>query len=244
MSNVQLQEYVAQQRAKGVMDAEILKALEQSGWAANDISSALGIAPAPAPVPNPNVVPRPPVVQSQSTPPGNPLGNFKMPAMNAKTTSIITQCVIFNVIGTAISSGGTFLAQFFVGGPLGVLNQYNYQFAAAIGSSYSRFWLMTPGRLISDIFFSIVGGAVLGLAIAFYWNMIHQYAKQYSNGFLNSPFKILFFPTLIAALLSMGMSVAVGFMASFIMFASAVIGRYVFAKGVNGVIQKNFPNPV
>jgi len=200
--NLQLQEYVKQQRASGANDAQIVLTLKQAGWQEADVAEALGQGvPKPAGVP----VPQPGVPQPQAaTPmmPINPFSGFKFPALDQKTTGLITTCTIFNVIGTAIADGGTFVSQFFMGGYLGALNQYArlssdlmYQYGITPYSSHTRYWLMSPSSLIYSLIYSAIGGAVLGYILAAFWLPIKQYANQYSGGKLNSAFKILFFPT-------------------------------------------------
>lgn len=247
MPNPQLDEYVKQQRASGAADPQILAMLQQAGWPAADVAVALGMPSAPAPVPPASAsAPRPPVGSGAPIAPvANPLAGLKMPAMDAKMTSIITQCVIFNVIGTAISDGGRFASQFFITGPLGQFQQLSNYYSAMVpgyANTHTRFWLMTPTHLVSNLVFSAIGGAVLGFVVAAYWGPVRQYAHQYSGGFLNSPFKIMFFPTLIASLFGLLGTFAFGIMTTLIMIVTAIVGRYVFAKGVSGVIEKNFPS--
>ncbi len=168
MSNVQIEQYIKQARASGSTDAQIIAALQQAGWALPDINVAIGLPPAPPTTSSSVTVPAPTPLGSTaaSAPALGGIGGFKLPAMDQKATGIITQCVLYSVIGSAISSGGSFIAQFFLGGYAGYAQRtidqayrMGYPYAPA---GYSRFWLMSPGRLISHLIFAAVIGAVIG----------------------------------------------------------------------------------
>lgn len=232
MPNQELLQYIKTQREVKISDDLIISTLLKSNWSQNDIELAMN--PTPPTPPTQNSVPVPTPIQSSLSIP-----SFNMLKIDANLSNIITKCVIFSVIGTAISDGGKFLAQFVVGGYAG---QVRYAINTMYGGrGYSQFWLINPQNLITNLITSTVVGVVLGFVIANWWGPIRAYVSQYSGGFLNSPFKILFYPTLAWAVFGLLGSFAFGLMATVIMIGSAIAGRYVFAKGISGLIEKNFP---
>lgn len=164
----------------------------------------------------------------------NPLADFKIPAMNEKTRGIIITVAVYNVIGTAISDGGRFVAQFFLGGAAGRFDQFSHAlYQTGYASGYSRFWLMSPSHFVSDLVYSAIGGAIMGYVASSWWLPLRQYANQFSGGRLNSPFKVLFYPTLAASLAGILQGYLFGIIPTIIMIASSIAGRYVFAKGAS-----------
>lgn len=242
MPNTQLQEYVTQQRSSGATDPQILESLKTAGWPQADIAMAMGIPPTPPSVPVPTPVPTPNTSTQPSVPSpiaSNPLAGITLPAMDGKTKSIITQCTIYSVIGSAISSGGAFIAQFFIGGQLGYAQRTLYTLGYT-RPLYDRFWLMSPGQFIINIIFAVIIGAIVGYIVAAFWPVIERYAKQYTGNFLNTPFKILFYPSLVLALWGFLGAYVFGVVAAVCIVGSNILGRFVFAKAVDGVVRKNF----
>jgi len=227
MENTQLQDYVKAQRSAGVPDSQILPALQQAGWPATDIAAAMAMAPAPRP---------PSGIGTGSAPMPNSVAGIKMPAMNAKITTLMTQCVLFSVIGTAITDGGRFISQFFLGGYAGGLQQYSNALYQAYGSyapTVNRYWLISPTQVFTNLVFAAISGAILGYVLGAFWVPVRAGLIKYSGGKLDTAFKMLFYPSLFIVLGGIFSTLLLGFIPAVIGVVSSVAGRYVFAKGVS-----------
>lgn len=148
-----------------------------------------------------------------------------------KTISTMKFSAIWNAVAAAITSIASSLAVYYFARNLySSLGVYGNEFMGAYAPQLINF-----GNLISSIIWGAVWGAIVGYIIAKFYPLFMDWQKKITGDRLNTLFKLLFWPYVVLALLSLliagGFSYMYGgFTGAIIVIIGDLIGGYIYAK--------------
>jgi putative effector of murein hydrolase LrgA (UPF0299 family) len=96
---------------------------------------------------------------------------------------------------------------------------------------------------ISDLIGGAIGGLILGLVLVYFYPQIKNFQRQYLKDYLDSLYKLLFYPALVAAVISflMRLTSPFGFsLASLISLVAPIVVYYVYAKMMASKLSKYY----
>lgn len=178
--------------------------------------------------------PTPPPAPSPAPPPAHPSFNFDL---NQRDKETMKWSAIWNAAAATVVYVANYAGGFFIGGLSGEM----IKLGRALGTPdyYSRFDI---SAFIVAAFWGAVWGAVGGFILSRFYDTFKQWNIRYLKGKLNTLFKLLFYPTLVGALIGLligGMfSFAIGIMPILILVAGEVAARFLYAK----MMAKNVGN--
>ena len=192
----------------------------------------------------------PPAPPAGGTPPAN--GGVKPPqgpdlGLDTKTIQTIQWSAIASAAATAINSvfgyfSGRMVARAVVerlsGGLYGgALGRY-----ATESMMRSTDYAFSTNGFVRDIIMAAIYGAIGGWVLAKFFPVFLRWNKQFLKGWLDSFFKLLFWPTLVAALLLALLGVSLSALTGFAPWLVAIIGmiasRFVYAKLMEAKVGK------
>ncbi|MDP3771392.1 MAG: hypothetical protein Q8R16_03770 [bacterium] len=179
------------------------------------------------------------------TPTGTPTGSAPKPpqgpdlGLDARTIQTIQWSAIASAAATAIDGiFGYFSARMvaravvdrFAGGMFGGdLGRF-----ANEGMMRSGDFAFSTGGFVQAIIMGAIYGAIGGFVLAKFFPVFLRWNKQFLKGWLDSFFKLLFWPTLVAALLltllGVGLSALTGFAPWLVTIIGMLASRFVYAK--------------
>jgi hypothetical protein len=148
-----------------------------------------------------------------------------------KTINTMKFSAIWNAVAMAITSiAGSLAVYYFARSLYSDLGIYGSAFAGAYAPQLINF-----GSLVSSIIWGAIWGAVGGYIIAKFYPVLMGWQKQFLGDKLNTLFKLLFWPYVIGALLSLLMAGGFsymygGFTGSLIVIIGDLIAGFVYAK--------------
>ncbi len=144
--------------------------------------------------------------------------------LDPRTIATMKWSAVWNGVGGAIVSVFGYLSFYFIGGLAGDILR-------TFGGVTQNF---PVGELIKDVLWGAVYGAVFGFLISKFYTQIQQWNRQYLKGWLNTFFKLLFYPSLVGSLLAFLMTSAagfgIGFMPLIVILAGVLLKSFVYAK--------------
>lgn len=190
----------------------------------------MDIPPPPQSSPPP-AAPQPPPATGPSLP--------KIPVdLDPRTIATMKWSAVWNAVGGAIVSVAGYLSFYFIGGLAGDILR-------TFGGVTQNFPI---GELIKDILWGAVYGAIFGFLISKFYTQIQQWNRQYLKGWLNTFFKLLFYPSLVGSLLAFLMTSAagfgIGFMPLIVILAGVLLKGFVYAKMMTKYVGQLYPPPV
>lgn len=157
--------------------------------------------------------------------------------LDPRTMATVKWSAIWNGVGGAIKAIAGYLSFFFIGGFAG-------DFIRSFGGVANDF---PVGKLIQDTVWGAIYGAVFGFLISKFYPQIQQWNRQYLKGWLNTFFKLLFYPSLVGSVLAFFMTsvsgFAIGFMPLLIILAGMVVSSFIYAKMMTKYVGSSYPPP-
>lgn len=178
-----------------------------------------------------DIPPQPPPANGPSLP--------KIPVdLDPRTIVTMKWSAVWNAVGGAIVSVAGYFSFYFIGGLAGDILR-------TFGGVTRNFPI---GELIKDILWGAAYGAIFGFLISKFYTQIQQWNRQYLKGWLNTFFKLLFYPSLVGSLLAFLMTSAagfgIGFMPLLIILAGVILKGFVYAKMMAKYVGQLYPPPV
>jgi hypothetical protein len=207
--NQELDNYIKQARASGQTDDQIKQALVKSGWNQVQINEAFGI-------PNPPVVSAPVAPSAVPPPPAGAANNSMGDFLDQKTK----ETMIWSMIG--YGARGVIVA---VAGAI-ALRMAMPSYFSVYGTPVYYGPGFNIGSIIVTIIWSIIIGAIIGVVLAKLYSQIQQINRSFFGGWLNTLFKLLFYPVVIASLLATFLTG--GFSSFFGSAFGSTFGSYLF----------------
>lgn len=151
-------------------------------------------------------------------------------ALDARAKETIKWSIVFNVIARAVDY---------------VISYLGWSMAGGMFGRFARIANIFPVRdLISELIYAAIWGAVGGFILSKFWAQILDLNKNYLKNRLNTLFKILFYPTVVASLivflLGAGLSFAFGIMPFLFSILGMLLSRYIYAKGMVSKIEGQY----
>lgn len=167
------------------------------------------------------------VVTPIQTPPNNnqPLHNAPPSdthwSLDPRTIEFMKWGAIWNAVAGAIDAIVSWIASAWLVGRV-----YGSYTASSFGF----------GGVISNVIWAAIYGAIGGFILAKYYPFFMSLQKKYLKNTLNTLFKLLFWPTVVGAFVSLliasPFALAVGFNGILLSIVGSVLARFVFAKGM------------
>jgi hypothetical protein len=147
-----------------------------------------------------------------------------------KTTNTIKYSAIWNAVAMAITTiASSFAVYYFARSIYSDLGIYGNAFAGAYAPQLINF-----GSLVTGIFWGAVWGAVGGYLLAKFYPVLMGWQKKFLADKLNTLFKLLFWPYVIGALISLFAAGGFGYMGGstgmMIVIIGDLIAGFVYAK--------------
>jgi len=158
-----------------------------------------------------------------------------------KTINTMKQSAIWNAVAMAITSIASSLAVYYFARSLyNDLGIYGNELARAYAPQLINF-----GGLVSSIIWGAIWGAIGGYIIAKFYPILMGWQKKFLGDKLNTLFKLLFWPYIIGALLSLLMAGGFsymygGFTGSIIVIIGDLIAGFVYAKMMDKNVGKYY----
>lgn len=166
--------------------------------------------------------------------------------MDDKTVATIKASAIWNAVAAAImSAAGTLASYFFIKSLYSnLMGQYGQYYGGYIGQPYGA-QIINIGALIGAIIYGAIGGAIAGWVIAKFYPVFVGWQKKFVGNKLNSFFKILFWPYLVGAALSLVITGALSMLSSaftvfIIVIIADVVSAYLYAKMMDKAVGKYY----
>jgi len=255
MPNQQLLDYANQRKAAGAT-VEIIKGeLLKSGWPEIEVNKALGIMPTPAPVPMPAPAPAPapsagygvptpaaapvpppgmnpvygatpgatPEVASQIQGMANGVAQIVGTQSSPHMQKIIQGITMWNVISGVIYAGANYIAYMFLFNGLAYSSYYRYSYGF--------------GDILGVLIGSLVGGIIGGFIISMWWRPIFNFFHGITGGWLNTPFKLFFYPIAVLMILPSLPALAIVPVYTLISVGGLLVARYLFAINADKIVR-------
>lgn len=160
--------------------------------------------------------------------PSNPLFKFDL-----RTKETVQWSAIFNLVAVVVEKIFAYLGWLLVGGVVGQMVAY---------APYTRSFALSS--LVSDLVWAAIWGAVGGFILAKFWGKIMEINKRWFKGWFNNMFKLLFWPTLVGALIAFVLTAPlmwiVGIGPILFSIVGTILARYIYAKGMTKLIAKHY----
>ncbi len=176
---------------------------------------------------------------TESSPPSspNPKKEFSFD-LDERTKQTMIWSGVFYALASGIQDIATQLSYRFYGGVYGELAQFSRMYGMHIKT-------FSFEHLISAIIWGLVGGVIFGFILSKFYTKIQEINKTYLKSKLNTMFKLLFYPTVVGAILYLliggAMSFSIGFMPILVVFVGIVLGNFLYAKLLSTKIEKDYP---
>lgn len=158
--------------------------------------------------------------------------------LDPRTFETLKWSAVWNAVASAIENVFAYVSLFFIGG-------YTGQILSAFGGIAKTFPI---GQLVKDACWGAVYGAIGGFVLSKFYPQIQNLNRKYLKGWLNTFFKLLFYPSLAGSIIGFFMSsvasFAIGFMPIIIIVAGSVLSSYIYAKMMTQKVGSKFPPPL
>jgi phosphotransferase system glucose/maltose/N-acetylglucosamine-specific IIC component len=186
-----------------------------------------------------------PTPPSSAPPPQHPLFIF-----DPKTIQTIQWSAIANAVAAAISGAAGHVAS-----RLAVQTVVTNISGASLGGAYgdllnaslarSGAYAFSVRQFVASIVWGAVYGAIGGWALAKFFPFFLRWNQQFLQGKLNSFFKLLFYPTIVAALLLAVLGTVASFLTGFsswiVMIVGLLVSRFAYAKLMDAKVGHLYP---
>lgn len=174
---------------------------------------------------------------SPPPPPPQPPQLPKIPLdLDPRTIATLKWSAIWNAVASAISTIAGYISLSFMGGLEG-------EILRAFGGSIVK--QFPVGDLIRDAIWGAVYGAIFGFVISKFYTQIQELNRQYLKGWLNTFFKLLFYPSLAISVLFFLLGSVVRFDTAFlIILAGFVVSSFVYAKMMTKSVGSLYQPPL
>lgn len=157
--------------------------------------------------------------------------------LNPRDKETIKWSAIWNAAAGAIVYAANYASGYFIGGLGGEM----MKLGRALGSP-SYYNTFSVGDFIVAAFWGAVWGAIGGFILSRFYDTFKQWNVTYLKGKLNTLFKLLFYPTIVGALIGLFFggifSFAIGIMPILIVVIGEIVARFLYAK----MLVKNVGN--
>lgn len=182
----------------------------------------------------------PPLSPPPGAPPPPPSAGPQFPKipldLDPRTLATLKWSAIWNAVASAIVSVAAYISISFIGG-------FEGEILRAFGGSIVK--QFPVGELIQSAIWGAVYGAIFGFFISKFYTQIQQWNHQYLKGWLNTFFKLLFYPSLVLSLLFFLLGSVIRFDTAFLInLAGFVVGSFVYAKMMTQSVGSLYPPPV
>ncbi len=152
----------------------------------------------------------------------------KVQGMDSKTKDTLQWCIIYTAVVSAVTGLISYASLYFT--PVGgVLRQYGDYLGTGSGVGVMSMVSAAVGGLVGGA----VGGLILGFILANWYPQIISLQKRYLGDYLDSLFKLLFYPYVVVALLGFLMRLGgpLGLsLGSLVMLVASLALSYVYSK--------------
>ena len=150
---------------------------------------------------------------------------------DAKTIDVMKWSAIFAASARVIDSVASWVAgTWFASRAFGVYGSFGYGF--------------NVGGLVRGAIMAAIYGAIGGFILIKFYNVFMRWQAKYLKGKLNNLFKLLFWPTVVGALVSLFLLSPFGFVVGFgtiiVSIVGSLVSRFVYAKGMDQMVGKYF----
>ncbi|MDO8599728.1 MAG: hypothetical protein Q7S02_06505 [bacterium] len=183
--------------------------------------------------------------QGGARPPQNPLFVF-----DTKTIQVIQWSAVASAVATAIDGvagyfAGRIAAKAVVSKLTGAYLGGAYGDLVSTSMARSGAYAFSARGFLISIIWGAVYGAIGGWALTKFFPVFLRWNQQFLKGKLDSFFKLLFYPTVVGAvllaLLGTVASFVTGFSAWLIMIVGLLVSRFVYAKIMDLKVGRLFP---
>lgn len=197
-----------------------------------------------------------PVTSAPTTPPTTTTPQQSAPTGSTPSTSSIKPKISFDFdsrtkltvqwsaiwygVGAIIESFASQISFYFMGGLAGELMR-TFSFGAVFGNSFFP-------TLLKEAIWGVIIGAVVGFVLSKFYPQIQDLNRKYLKSKLNSMFKLLFYPSLVGAILGFLISTtavfATGIMPLIIVAAGVIASSFIYAKMLSKKVEGLYQPPV
>lgn len=189
--------------------------------------------------------PAPSTPTSGARPPQNPLFVFDAKTVQAIQWSAIASAAAAAIDGVAGYFAGRLAAKAVVSKLTGAYLGGAYGDLVSTSMARSGAYAFSARGFITSIIWGAVYGAIGGWALSKFFPVFLRWNQQFLKGKLDSFFKLLFYPTVVGAvllaLLGTVASFITGFSAWIIMIIGLLVSRFVYAKVMDIKVGRLFP---
>ncbi len=176
-----------------------------------------------------------PTAPSGSAPrPGVPKNLF---TLDAKTIDVLKWSAIWNVAAGVIDALVAWLASAWA-------LRGASQALGALGAYVRATPTFDIGDFVRTIIWAAIYGAIGGFVLMKFYPVFVGWQRKYLGGKLNNLFKLLFWPTVVGALIGALLLSPLGFVLGFgtviLIIVGTLVARFVYAKGMEKTIGKYF----
>lgn len=193
------------------------------------------LTPPVAAPPQPAQTPTPPQQPSQTSG-TKPAISFDF---DSRTKLTVQWSAIWYGVGAIIQNVAAQLSIFFIGGLAGEI------FRSIGGNFFNTF---SFPLLLKEAIWGVIIGAIAGFVLSKFYPKIQDLNRKYLKSKLNSMFKLLFYPSLVGALLGFLISTtaafATGIMPLIIVAAGMIVSNFIYAKMLSKKIEGLYQPPV
>jgi hypothetical protein len=130
-----------------------------------------------------------------------------------------------------------------------LVSTYGFYFGGGVFGQWANLMDLFPtSYLINRIIYGLIIGAITGFLLSKFYHYIQMWNVKYLKSKLNTFFKLLFYPSIIAyivpvllSFLSAVYGLGLGFL---IMIAGDVLAGYLYAKVLTSKVGSMYPSPV
>lgn len=179
--------------------------------------------------------------QQPTSPNPSPMPETNKPKVSfdfdPRTKLTVQWSAIWYGVGAIITNVAAQISYYFIGGIAGEIMR-------SFGGIFDTF---SAEMLIKDVIWGVITGAIAGFILSKFYPQIQNINRKYLKNYLNTMFKLLFYPSLAGAvlgfLLSTTAAFATGIMPLIIIFAGVVVSSYVYAKMLSKKVEGQYPPP-
>lgn len=157
---------------------------------------------------------------------------------DSRTKLTVQWSAIWYGVGVVIENVATQLSIFFTGGIAGEIFR-------SLGGIFETFSVQ---YLIKDMIWGVIIGAVAGFVLSKFYPQIQDLNRKYLKSKLNNMFKLLFYPSLVGAILGFLISTtaafATGIMPLIIVAAGVIASSFIYAKMLSKKVEGLYQPPV
>lgn len=178
-------------------------------------------------------------------PPQNPLFVFDQKTIQTIQWSAVASAAVAVIDGVAGYAAGRLVARAAITKITGAYLGGAYDDLINEGMMRSGTYAFSTSQLVASIIWGAVYGAIGGWILAKFFPVFLRWNQRFLGGKLDTFFKLLFYPTIVAAILLSLLGAAASFVTGFSAWAVMIIGllvsRFVYAKILDLRVGRLFP---